>query len=60
MEAASQMSPYTLYNAIGPWSKLVHYIGNRVPFGDPDGDSEAEILEEALRCLGWLVLQIPV
>ena len=24
---ASQMDPY------GPWSKVVHYIGNRVPFG---------------------------
>jgi hypothetical protein len=32
---ASQMSPYALYSAttMGPGGKVVHYVGNRVPFG---------------------------
>ena len=30
------------YSLIGPWSKVVHYIGNRVPFGTlPDLGVEA-------------------
>jgi hypothetical protein len=32
----SKMAPYSLYaqySAHGSWSNVVHYIGNRVPFG---------------------------
>ena len=30
LQGLSQMTPYPLY---GPWSKVVHYIHNSVPFG---------------------------
>lgn len=28
---ASQMEPYSLHSADGPWSKVMHYVGNWVP-----------------------------
>ena len=31
--ATSQIAPYSLFSTMGPWSKVVHYIGNRGVFG---------------------------
>jgi hypothetical protein len=28
-----QMASYSLYSPLWAWSKVVHYVGNRVPFG---------------------------